>query len=129
MDEDPRNDTVGYKRPPRHTRFRPGQSGNPRGRPKGGRNLATDLGEELAERIRIREGKRNLRVSKQRALLKALVATALKGDTRAAGIILQLLAKVLAPADPETAAPSDDLVGDDLAILERFISRHLAARK
>jgi hypothetical protein len=38
QDDDPR---VGYGRPPLATRFRPGQSGNPRGRPKGARNLSS----------------------------------------------------------------------------------------
>ncbi len=40
---------VGYGKPPRHTRFQPGRSGNPRGRPKDTKNLKTDLIEELAE--------------------------------------------------------------------------------
>jgi hypothetical protein len=47
---------VGFGRPPRHTRFRAGQSGNPKGKAKGAVNLATDVQDELAERIRIREG-------------------------------------------------------------------------
>ena len=42
---------VGYGKPPKHTRFQPGQSGNPRGRPKGTKNLKTDLEEELSERV------------------------------------------------------------------------------
>jgi hypothetical protein len=127
MSDGPGSD-VGYKRPPRHTRFRPGQSGNPRGRPQGTRNLATDLGEELAERIPIREGERNFRVSKQRALLKALVAKALKGDTRAAGIVLQLVERVVAP-EMARAGPADGLSADDQEILDRFIAEQLAARK
>src|SRR5207237_8691001 len=49
---------VGYGRPPSPSRFKPGQSGNPRGRPKGQRNLLSDLRDELAEKIRIREGDR-----------------------------------------------------------------------
>lgn len=45
----PAHDEIGYKKPPRHTRFRKGQSGNPKGRPKGTQNLKTDLAEELSE--------------------------------------------------------------------------------
>ncbi len=36
------SDPVGYCKPPKRTRFQPGQSGNPRGRPKGTKNLKTD---------------------------------------------------------------------------------------
>lgn len=48
---------VGYRKPPRHTRFRKGQSGNPKGRPKGAKNLKTELEEELQEKIVVREGR------------------------------------------------------------------------
>ena len=51
------NDTnpVGYKQPPKHTQFKPGQSGNPKGRPKGTQNLATDLAEELRRHLQTLE--------------------------------------------------------------------------
>ena len=65
---------VGYGKPPKHTQFEPGQSGNPRGRPKGTKNLKTDLMEELGEKILVREGEQARRVSKQRAVVMALVA-------------------------------------------------------
>ena len=92
---DPKRYSVGYCRTPEHTRFQKGESGNPKGRPKGTRNLLTDVQEELPERIPIREGERHLRVSKQRAIVKALVSKAVKGDTRAAGQIIGMLAKGL----------------------------------
>ena len=114
---------VGFGRPPRHTQFKAGHSGNPKGKAKGAVNLATDVQDELAERIRIREGDKNLKVSKQRALVKALLARALKGDTRAAGLVLQLVAKLINPngeTPPETAA---DLDSADVAIIERFLRR------
>src|ERR1700742_2968486 len=57
-DRKPKSDGVGYKRPPKHTQFRPGQSGNPKGRPKGTQNLKSDLREELGEIVRVREGDR-----------------------------------------------------------------------
>ena len=47
---------VGYRKPPKTTRFKAGKSGNPKGRPKGSTNLATDLSAELSEQITVREG-------------------------------------------------------------------------
>jgi hypothetical protein len=125
MTDTPEQHRVGYGRPPIQSRFRKGRSGNPRGRPRGAKNLATDLAEELAERIPIREGERRLRVSKQRALLKAIVAKALKGDTRASAVILRLVASVLGPSDRAQEHMATELADEDLAILERFVERRL----
>lgn len=85
---------VGYGKPPKHSRFEKGKSGNPGGRPKGTKNLRTDLIEELSERISVREGDRPITISKQRAYLKALVARSLKGDARAAATLMNLMLRV-----------------------------------
>ena len=112
-----RSSEVGYRNPPQATRFKPGQSGNPKGRPKGTTNLSTDLAAELGEQITVREGGRERRVSKQRALIKSLMAKALKGDVRATAAILALYARVLADApEPE----STSIAEDELVILRRF---------
>src|SRR5215471_11970702 len=71
---------VGYRKPPKASRFKAGQSGNPKGRPRGSPNLATDLSAELGEQITVREGGQARQVSKQRALIKSLMAKALQGD-------------------------------------------------
>jgi hypothetical protein len=115
---------VGYRKPPVKTRFKPGQSGNPNGRPKGSVNLKTDLRSELSERIQIREGERSLKVSKQRAMLKALVSKALKGDSRAANVVLTLVGRLFEPEAAAEEVPA--LTSDDQAILERFLARRLA---
>ena len=82
---------VGYKAPPEHTRWKKGQSGNPNGRAKGQRNLKTDLAAELAEIVQVNEGGAPRRITKQRALLKALTARAIGGDGRATSLLLGLI--------------------------------------
>jgi Family of unknown function (DUF5681) len=112
---------VGYKKPPKETRFQPGQSGNPNGRPKGAKNLKTDLAEELQERIALREGGERRTVSKQRGMLKRLMERALNGDTRAAALIINMVARFLDQTeDEEHATPLTDT---DRAILEDYVAR------
>lgn len=121
---DQEEEKIGYRKPPTKTRFKAGQSGNPNGRPKGSVNLKTDLRSELSEKIRIREGERSLKVSKQRAMLKALVAKALKGDARAANVVLTLVGRLFEPEAVAEEVPA--LTSDDEAILARFLARRLA---
>jgi len=90
---------VGFKRPPKHTRFQPGPSGNPEGRPKGWKNFKTELLEELQEQIAIKEGGSRRTVSKQRALLKSLTAKAMQGDTKAAGLVANMVFRFLQQED------------------------------
>jgi hypothetical protein len=112
---------VGYGKPPKHTRFTPGQSGNPNGRPKGTLNLKTDLLDELKERIVVREGERQRHVSKQRAMVKSVTARAIKGDARATAILVNLILRLLdTAAASETNAP---LSSEEQAILEAFEQR------
>ena len=113
---------VGYRKPPKRTRFRPGQSGNPRGRPEGTKNLKTDLMEELGEKILIREGDRSQKVSKQRALLKSVVNRAIKGDARAIGIALSTMMRLLDTGEGAPAAEGA-LLDDELEILKAFEAR------
>lgn len=119
---------IGYKKPPVHSRFAKGRSGNPKGRPKGQVNLKTDLLAELAEPIVIREGERQLRVSKQRAFVKSLVSKAMKGDVRAALAVIGLIASMLGVEDPggEAAAPLSVEEEEQLAVLEARLLRRTA---
>ena len=78
---------VGYKKPPQSTRFRRGQSGNPNGRPRGSKNLATLLEDELKQRVVINENGRRRSITKQQAMVKHLVNKAVSGDRR----LMQLL--------------------------------------
>jgi hypothetical protein len=112
---------VGFGKPPVSGRFKPGQSGNPKGRRRGSKNLKTDLVEELSERVPITENGRPLKISKQRLMVKALTARAIKGDTKAATILISLLAQTLG-LDPQDAAKVD-LPAEDEAILASWMAR------
>ena len=119
MTENEKADTVGYKRPPREHQFRPGQSGNPSGRPKGARNFKSELREELSELVTVRDGDREIEVSKQRALIKSMVAAAIDGNQRAAALVLAMCVRMLADAE------DDDAIEDvgDREIVEAFTKR------
>jgi hypothetical protein len=118
---------VGYKKPPLETRFRPGVSGHPKGRPKGRRNLKHDLQDELSERITIREGDRQIRITKQRAMVKSTVTKAIKGDVRAQAKTYELLLRAFG-LDDEVGV-GQPLGSEDEAILARFVERLKEERK
>lgn len=81
---------VGYKRPPQHSRFKPGQSGNPSGRAKGSQNLKTLFHKIMKEQVQLREGTDVRKVTKAEAIMRGLIIGALKGDTRSMGVLLRL---------------------------------------
>ena len=119
-----KNDTaVGYKCPPEHTQFQPGYSGNPAGRPKGTKNLRTDLAEELAEKVTVTEGGQQQLVSKQRAMVKSMMAKAMKGDTSAARTLVNLIIGFEQLDSQERIAVG--LTEDDREVLEAFKTRML----
>src|SRR5262249_38077536 len=108
MNNQNHSDTVGYKEPPKGRQFQPGKSGNPSGRPKAVRNFKTDLREELSESISIREGGRDISISKQRALIKRLVASAIEGDARSIATLMSFCARAFADdGDDQQSAPED----------------------
>lgn len=106
---------VGYKRPPKSTRFPKGQSGNAMGRPKGSKNFATVLHAELNTRISVTENGVRKTISKREATVKQVVNKAAAGNLPAAKMLLdqeRYLDGDLLPATPaqRTLSSSDDLV-------------------
>jgi hypothetical protein len=117
---------VGYGRPPRHSRFRSGQTGNPKGRPRKDNSLSAILERSLHNQVVIRTGGRQKRMSLAEALIHQILADATRGDRHARGLILKL-------ADPRAAMAAkaahqvndneetDHLAPPDQAILDQLI--------
>jgi hypothetical protein len=85
-----RDYAVGYRRPPANTRFKPGQSGNPKGKPKGRKKMADLLQDALDKRVPIREGDVLRKVSRAEAMILALILKAMKGDAKACATLIAL---------------------------------------
>ena len=73
---------VGYCRPPVHTRFQPGVSGNPAGRAKGSKNFKTLFDKVLNEQISLQDGTDSRKITKAEAIVRRLIIGAMKGDSR-----------------------------------------------
>lgn len=110
---------VGYGKPPQHSRFQPGQSGNPKGRPKGSLNLAMALNRALREKVTVVEHGRSRQITKLDAAVKGLVNRAVKGDAKAMQQMLAL--SPLVGMEPTGHATS--LEAQDAAILSNLIER------
>jgi hypothetical protein len=105
--------TVGYGKPPRHTRFKPGQSGNAKGRPKKATTVEDVLYEEFNRFVTITEGRKRRRLSKLRVVVRQNINKAANGDIRAAAMLLKLLGS-------QKSDEGDNL--DDL--VQEFRARH-----
>ena len=117
---------VGYRRPPKATRFEPGKSGNPKGRPKGSKNLSADLKEVLDEIMTVKEAGKTKRISKQRAMVMSLMARAIKGDVRATNTLFAMILRLL----PEEQGEDESILHvDDLKLLQEFEESILVAAR
>jgi hypothetical protein len=113
-----RGDSIGYASPPPEHRWKPGQSGNPRGRPKGRKNEATILKEILARRVAFRVGGKPKTICVLEAILYRLSADAMAGKVRSAEFILKRFGLI-----EGDNIPAQELSGDDRAVLEAFAQR------
>jgi hypothetical protein len=86
-DSNPQHE-VGYRKPPKHAQFAKGKSGNPKGRPKGSRNFATVIQNELKRRVAVTEDGRRKKITKREAVAKQLVNKAAAGDPKAIPVLL-----------------------------------------
>ncbi len=117
----------GYGKPPKATRFKKGQSGNPKGRPRGSRNFSTDVKATLDQPVQLKIRGRNQTVATQQAALLRLREKALSGDGRALDRLLEL-ARTYNDEDLSDAT-TVVLPSEDQAILDGYVERQLRRQK
>ena len=113
---------VGYGKPPRHSRFEPGQSGNPRGRPPGSKNLSSLLKKALDEPVIVVENNRRRRIAKREAIVTRFVNQSAKGDLKATQLLLSILRDLESRVEP-SSADADKITEADQQIIKRIKAR------
>ena len=128
---------VGYGKPPRHTGFQKGRSGNPKGRPKGSKNLATLLTEALDEKVQVTEDGNRRRVTKRELVIKQLVNKSASADLRAIKQLTDIVERAerraadspAAPPPPAITAADEEVIAELRKRIERDIRARITAEK
>jgi hypothetical protein len=110
---------IGYGKPPRRTRFKPGESGNPKGRPKGARSEAAIWREIIGRNIPVRERDKVRKISVLEAIQLKITEEALRGDFRAIAFFLNRVA---------ATQSSDPTASTELSVEETEVMRAYAER-
>jgi hypothetical protein len=116
--------SVGYARPPKHTQYKPGQTGNPRGRPKKRASLQDIVTEVLFEKIEVRIGERTQKIASVSALMRITMNRAIKGDHKFVTAALALIRLSGLSDNNIDALVSDVDISADKAILADFFRRY-----
>ena len=123
-DDDQPDHKVGYKKPPLHTRFQKGQSGNPRGRPRGSKNLSTLLTDALNEPVVVTEDGKRRKISKRELGVRQLVNkfAMAEAEAQATKILLGLMQERDRLA-AEASAERPSLGADDEKVIANLLKR------
>ena len=120
MSKTEREYAANYRKPPLHTRFKKGQSGNPRGRPA--KNLAALLAAALNEKVTVTENGKRRQVTKREAVIAQLVNKSASAELRATKMLIDMLRDIEKRADP---APTEKnpFSPTDKEVVQQLITR------
>lgn len=117
-------DKVGYCRPPKATRFKPGQSGNPKGRPKGAMNTLRLLDGIISKKVSATIDGAPIRISKKQAMLLRLANSAASGDLKSMQILLPYILQIDEKKATRAHMQADDITSTDREILNKYLGIH-----
>jgi hypothetical protein len=120
MADTQREYAANYRKPPVHTRFKTGQSGNPRGRPA--KNLPALLAAALNEKVTVTENGKRRQVTKREAVIAQLVNKSASAELRATKMLIDMLRDIERRAEP-TATAKSPFSPTDKEVMQQLIAR------
>ena len=117
--KNPRGYKVGKNRPPLATRWKLGESGNPKGRPKGSRPVGALLQEIIQQKVAVTESGKTRRISALEVMLRQLANDAMKSDQKAIKLLLSLLDRY--SKSSETTLQLREMLDEDEEILAQYL--------
>jgi hypothetical protein len=120
MSETERQYAANYRKPPVHTRFKKGQSGNPRGRPA--KNLPALLAAALNEKVTVTENGKRRQVTKRGAVIAQLVNKSASAELRATKMLIDMLRDIEKRADP-APAEKNPFSPTDKEVVQQLVTR------
>lgn len=122
-DEDDDEDyKVGYGRPPKKSQFRKGQSGNPKGRPKGAKGFAATMQRQLARKVPVRQGNQTVWMTVEEALSSRALELASKGNIAALRLVFGMEREFSERAVYASGGAAEPPIPDEIdeAIMQHF---------
>jgi hypothetical protein len=124
-DEGPALDQAATNQPPKDTRFKPGQSGNPKGRPKGSCNLKTKVLQQLRQSVTVMKGGKPVKMTKVDVIANQMVDGSMKGDHKATVLVMKIDEEEASAQTAVSTQTYDFVIPDkeNLKLIARRLSR------